>query len=206
MTELKKPKLILVDCDGVLLDWESSFHEWMDSEGYKIVPDCDVNAYSLHFHYGLSKKKIRELIVKFNSSAAIATLKPFRDSVEFVTKLSNEGYSFCVITSLSTDKYAISAREANLKLVFPTVDFEVICLDTGSDKDEALLPYKNSGLFFIEDKTENAQTGNRLGLTSLLIRHTHNENVKDIPILDNWREIYEYINGNGTCKEAVCSI
>ena len=40
----------------------------------------------------------------------------------------------------------------------------VLCLDTGADKDEALAPYFNSGAFWIEDKTENAELGAELGL------------------------------------------
>ena len=27
-------KIIVTDCDGVLLDWENSFYEWMKSKGY----------------------------------------------------------------------------------------------------------------------------------------------------------------------------
>ena len=28
-----KYKIILTDCDGVLLDWEKAFTEWMESKG-----------------------------------------------------------------------------------------------------------------------------------------------------------------------------
>ena len=27
-------KIILTDCDGVLLDWEPAFYDWMQSKGY----------------------------------------------------------------------------------------------------------------------------------------------------------------------------
>ena len=45
----------------------------------------------------------------------------------------------------------------------------VLCLDTGADKDEALAPYFNSGAFWIEDKTENAELGAELGLQTSLV-------------------------------------
>jgi FMN phosphatase YigB (HAD superfamily) len=33
-------KKILTDCDGVLLDWETAFHDWMVNKGYsKVVHD-----------------------------------------------------------------------------------------------------------------------------------------------------------------------
>ena len=28
-------KVILTDCDGVLLNWEYAFHCWMDAHGFK---------------------------------------------------------------------------------------------------------------------------------------------------------------------------
>ena len=34
---VNKNKTILVDCDGVLLDWEYSFHTWMCRHNYKII-------------------------------------------------------------------------------------------------------------------------------------------------------------------------
>ena len=30
-------KIILTDADGVLLDWESAFHKWMESHGHVTV-------------------------------------------------------------------------------------------------------------------------------------------------------------------------
>ncbi len=33
----KMNNIILTDCDGVLLDWENSFHDWMYDNGYKKV-------------------------------------------------------------------------------------------------------------------------------------------------------------------------
>ena len=32
-------KVIVTDCDGVLLDWEEGFGVWMEHNGHNIVPD-----------------------------------------------------------------------------------------------------------------------------------------------------------------------
>ena len=32
-----KEKVILVDCDGVLFDWEYAFDQWMKKHGYKVI-------------------------------------------------------------------------------------------------------------------------------------------------------------------------
>ena len=33
---IKTEKIILTDCDGVLLAWEGAFHDWMISKGFTI--------------------------------------------------------------------------------------------------------------------------------------------------------------------------
>ena len=97
-----------------------------------------------------------------------------RDARSGVAKLIEAGYDFHVITSLSLDKYAKKARVKNLQNIFGKDVFtnkNVTCLDTGADKDEALAPYKDSGMYWIEDKTANAVLGADMGLNTLLVNH-----------------------------------
>jgi hypothetical protein len=87
----------------------------------------------------------------------------------------------------------------NLEKLFGETAFEeLVCLDTGADKDEALKPYKDSGLYWIEDKLSNAVTGLDLGLKPILIEHGFNM-LDDIPKgmtkVVNWKEIYNHITG-----------
>jgi len=97
---------------------------------------------------------------------------------------------------LSLDPYAGKLREENLKKQFGDVFEFVQCLDTGADKDEALLPYKDSGLYWIEDKPENAKLGADFGLNTFMLRHEHNatfhyDGVKNV---DNWAQIVNSID------------
>jgi uncharacterized HAD superfamily protein len=187
-------KLILVDCDGVLLDWQYSFLKWMKDRGYN---PTTYDQYDMAKTFDISKVKAKEYCEYFNQSAAIGWLTPFRDAVKYVRKLHEEhGFVFHCITSLSTDKYAGKLRTKNLEALFGKKVFEeVICLECGGDKDEALLPYKNTGCVWVEDKPENAVLGMSLGLDSFLIEHEHNKNFHDDDIkkVANWKEIYEYV-------------
>jgi len=187
-------KVILVDCDGVLLDWEYSFREWMISHGHTLV---DPTVYDQGKAWGITKARARELIAEFNDSAAIGWLTPFRDAIKYVRMLHEEhGFVFHCITSLSLDPYAGKLREKNLHAVFGETVFEkIICLDTGADKDEALLPYAGSGCFWVEDKPENAEVGLKLGLCAVLIEHGHNKDYDHDGIIKvkSWKEIYETI-------------
>jgi hypothetical protein len=185
--------VILTDVDGVLLNWEYAFNTWMKHHGYQLQKDSHLS-YDMHLRYGLSREEKSKLVKHFNESAAIGFLPPLRDAVHYVQKLHREhGYVFHVITSLSLDHNAQRLRTMNLQKLFGETVFErFVYLDTGADKDEALAEYKGSGLLWVEDKTENAIVGKNLGLESVLIEHSHNMNVTDVPLMKNWKDVYEY--------------
>ena len=191
-----KNSVILVDCDGVLLNWEYAFDVWMQQHGFNKVPGGDLN-YNIGKRYGIDSTQGKKLIKMFNESAAIGFLPPLRDAMYYVKRLHEEfGYVFHCITSLSTDPSAQKLREMNLAKLFGETVFEkVICLDTGADKDEALAHYKDTGCWWIEDKYDNALVGHNLGLNSLLVEHGHNMHFyhDHIPVVKNWKEVFEII-------------
>ena len=193
-------KVILTDADGVLLNWEYAFTVWMEQHGHTQVDDANF-IYDIGKRFGLESNNMGHRLVKqFNESAAIGFLPALRDAMYYVKRLHEEhGYVFRCITSLSTDRNAYKLRKMNLEKLFGETAFEeLVCLDTGADKDEALEQYRDSGLYWIEDKLSNAQLGLDLGLKSILIEHGFNMN-DDIPEgmtkVTNWKEIYENITG-----------
>ena len=202
MSNLKNPnpllnqQVILVDADGVLLNWEYAFSIWMETHGFNKVSGSEFE-YDIGQRYNIDYAQGRKLIKIFNESAAIGFLPPLRDAMYYVKRLHEEhGYQFRVITSLSLDKNAQKLREMNLRKLFGNAIQSVICLDTGADKDLALAPYKDSGMGWIEDKPANADVGHALGLKSILIEHGHNmHHTCDYPIVKDWKEIYKIVLG-----------
>lgn len=191
-----KNKIILTDADGVLLDWEYAFGVYMSQHGFNQQPGGNLK-YSIGTRYGIDNDQGKKLIKIFNESAHIGFLPPLRDAMYYVKRLHEEhGYVFHCITSLSQDENAQELRRMNLKKLFGSTAFEkFVFLGTGADKDEALEPYRNSGLYWIEDKIQNCQVGRDLGLKSLLVEHGHNMDYEDptIPRVRNWKEIYKII-------------
>jgi hypothetical protein len=170
---------------------------WMQERGYTRSSGAKTSYY-LHEQYReLEQKDAKTVVKQFNESAAIGFLPALRDSTYYVKRLHEEhGYQFRVITSLSIDKNAGRLREMNLRKIFGDAIESVICLATGADKDDALAPYRDSGMWWIEDKWENADVGNNLGLKSILVEHGHNMHHKPTyPVVKNWKEIYELITG-----------
>ena len=186
---------ILVDCDGVLCNWEYAFAIWMEQHGFESVAGSQFT-YDIGDRYNISKDQSRKLIRMFNESAAIGFLPPLRDAMYYVKRLHEEhGYFFHCITSLSLDVNAQRLREMNLHKLFGDTAFErIVCLDTGADKHQALQQYAGSNCWWIEDKPENADAGHMLGLRSMLMEHGHNMHHNSAyPVVKNWRQAYDLI-------------
>ena len=190
-------KVILTDADGVLLNWEYAFCCYLEQRGYTQMENGNWE-YDIAKRFGISRNEAIKHVKVFNESAAMGFLPALRDAMYYVKRLHEEhGYVFRCITSMSLDPNAYKLRKMNLEKLFGenTID-QLVCLDTGADKDEALEPYRNSGLYWIEDKLSNAQLGLDLGLKSILIEHGFNM-YDDIPEgmqkVVNWKEIYEIV-------------
>lgn len=194
-------KLILIDIDGVVLDWKNSFLQFMALES---IVEVDNTKYKvtewMQERHGkeISEEQGKFLVEYFNRSAWIAFLEPLRDSVEVITALKAKGYEFKAITSLHTDKPAQALRKMNLQDVFGegTIS-DITFLPTGADKDEALAKYKGSGAWWVEDKVENALAGKQVGLNPIIIEHEYNKGVftDGIPTAKFWSTVYKIITG-----------
>ena len=190
-----KEKVILTDCDGVLLDWSYSFSQWMARHGYEAKEGFEAN-YAMAKRYGLDVKESKRLIRIFNESAAIRKVPPLRDAIKYVMKLHQEhGYVFHLITSMTNDQYAQHLRVKNLIEVFgPSVFEKYVFLDCGADKDEALYKYKDTECWWIEDKIANAEEGAKVGLRPLLMNHDHNRDYEGpIEKVYSWRDVYNRV-------------
>lgn len=188
-------KLILADCDGVLLNWEEHYHNFMRYRGHDRVNDPDHNTYWIEKQYsGLSLQEARRTVEHFNTSSWMISLPAFRDARIGVARLVNAGYQFHVITAMGLDPYSKQLREINLERVFGAdaiAELTVTDMVDSDSKRASLSQYKDSGLPWIEDKWSNAVLGADLGLRSIVIDHAHNrENSDDrIERVSDWNEL-----------------
>ena len=188
-------KLILTDVDGVLLDWDAQFAKWMTIRGYSGL--VNPTSYDMAERYGIEPKIIYKMVEQFNCSAAFGFCEAYRDAIPYVRMLANRGYKFHAITSMGGDEYSRRLRGHNLREWFGDgvfVDFTALPLQGG--KKEILSQYAGSGLWWIEDKLENAEVGLEVGLRPILMSATHNEHYdgEDIIIADNWKEVHNIIS------------
>ena len=194
---MKSSKVILTDCDGVLLDWEYAFNQWMTKHGYKMTGDM---SYWIHERFDVGYADSKKLVRMFNESAAVRKIPPLRDAIKYVKKLHEEhGYIFHMISAMTDDEYAQHLRVKNLTEMFgPTVFEKYVFLPCGGDKDEALGKYRDTDCWWVEDKTANANLGSILGLRSILMEHDYNKEDStedDVVSASNWKQIYEMVTG-----------
>lgn len=189
-------RLILVDIDGVLLNWGKAFEKHVGEENH---PN---NMNSLdEFHSQNTSVEVSntaELIKKFNDSPQIEFVEPYEDSVKYVKKLAELGFRFVTISSSGSSLQLRERRIRNLNKVFgyqPFISHRFV--DLFACKRQWLICFNGRGYPWIEDNYGNAKAGLKYGLRPYLIRADHNnhfnlesKDIVNIPAKDSWHHIY----------------
>lgn len=190
-----KPKLLITDCDGCLVNWIELFERFMEAKGYEKLPDSDAE-YNIGKRYSVDFDTHRRLVREFNESDKLLDLPALNGSNEFVKKLHKDhGFEFIVVTSVGTKEITHSNRSKNLNDHFGNAIKEVVCLDVGEKKYDTLCRWKNTGLFWIEDHIEQAMCGSDAGLRPLLmtdITNAHRQN-NNLERVSDWEEVYKLV-------------
>lgn len=189
-------KLMVVDCDGVLVDWEYSFKGFMMSKGFKVI---NHGVYCMGETFDIDPSLAIDYIKEFNESSVISKMTPFKDSIKYVRKFHEEkGFVFHVITSLSKDKDAQASRTQNLKSLYgDTAIADITYLDTQASKKDALEYYRGSGCVWVEDQLKNAKDGADVGMRAFLMGHPHNQKQSlsgtGVSRVQSWKELYNTV-------------
>lgn len=191
-------KIIITDCDGVLLRWEEAFDIYMVTKGHtRLLNTAD--EYNMALRYGLSTVQTIAYIKEFNEGPLIENLAPFQDSVEYVTKLAALGFRFIAVTSVSDHPDAKKYRTINLTNLFGDVFDDIICLEMNASKAAVLLQWADTGYFWIEDHMRQAEAGHEAGLRTILINHPYNKHYKTdlfptVSYETPWKDIFKIVS------------
>jgi 5'(3')-deoxyribonucleotidase len=188
-------KIILTDVDGVLLDWEISFEQYVTNLGYVFDPNKKT-VYDISEQLNITRDEGTQLISDFNHSSQFEFISSFRDSVEYVQRFKNEGWKFIAITTAGEHPDTWPLRRKNLDAVFGAGTIEQLyVLPLHGDKGVQLVNYRDSGFYWIEDKPSNAELGYKYGLRPLLMDNLHNKNYNGwVRRVNTWEEIHRIIN------------
>lgn len=175
---------ILLDADGVLLNWLDTF-----CEDHDLTRD---EFFQLDKAYPEDNKKH---IARFNETARIGFLPPIAGAVEGVAALKNLGYEIQVVTSFGTSPYAVRLREDNLKRIFGDVFTRIHCLPLWDNKQYFLKKtFPEKDYFFVEDSIGNAEKALEIGLQPIIFTQSWNANKplkQGMTRTYNWKDLIE---------------
>lgn len=111
---IKKEKIIVLDCDGVLLDYNEAFGRVWQEYYNKELPVFDGSLYHAENYYNLKWSHIDERKKFFNhfNTCGWSIMKDFPQSIEATHLLREAGYKILVVTSMSLSGQAM--RHENL--------------------------------------------------------------------------------------------
>lgn len=115
---------VMLDVDGVLLDWDLGLKTYMSELGFKIP-----NAWHMKVvhrdewikQFNLEPEVYHVYVEGFCRSLQIERLQPNYDAVKQVNRLRENGWRMIICTMLGTNKLQQEARVRNLKSVFGDV-------------------------------------------------------------------------------------
>ena len=184
-------KVILVDYDGVMVNFTQSFDFTMHELGYSVIRD---DCYSLVNRYDADSKTVLEILDEFVHGPEMRLLPQLDDSIYWVRALREEGFLFHCITSVPFMQY--ENRIANAEGLYGHGIFQRLeCIGVTDSKADYLKRYAGTDCFWIEDKPENALLGLDYGLKPLLMHHEYNRTFDDprVQRVRGWKEVYETI-------------
>lgn len=180
-------KTLLLDCDGVLLDYDKAFFQYVKHLG---ISKKKVKSSLKEDILDLEPKKVKELINKFNESDHTRNLEEIRDAKKYLQKLQLINFEFICITSIGTSDRIKENRIFNLGKVFGDKFFKKIhFVPTFSSKEFILQSYRNKLCVFIDDNEKDCITAKKYKMTAYQFCKKQNtvENVA------SWKNLYSKV-------------
>ena len=170
---------LLLDADGVLLNWFEGFAAFASRELGVPLDPATLQSYSMSLWLGEHKHRALELIESFNGSDThgFGQLRPVPGAVEAITDMHASGFELHVITSCTEDPMVAMLREQNLRNVFGDVFEDIACLPMNADKQAHLEIHPPS--VWIDDHWPNLDAGRAAGHLPVLFDACYNQQRAD---------------------------
>ncbi|MEE9572674.1 MAG: hypothetical protein V3W20_06500 [Candidatus Neomarinimicrobiota bacterium] len=192
-------KLILVDVDGVVLQWGWAFGAYIKNMG--LVPEDHLvrPAYKVEKILDITRDEATDLIAEFHASDHFKHLEPYDDALHYVHKLADKGYKFVAISAAyqngTNEAKIYNNRYENLEKHYPDIFDDLHLVQMRASKDRFLKLYSNA--YWVEDTLTNAITGIDVGHTSFFLDREEDPRNQgshpDVITVKGWEEIYDYI-------------
>jgi uncharacterized HAD superfamily protein len=190
---MRKPNLLL-DVDGVLLDWLSGFESYLLQQAPELHRDFTglEQAENLEQLLGMSDHQMHEWIDRFHHDVSFEYLMPLPGAQKALQVLSDWCHMSCITASGSSPTSA-QMRKSNLHAVFGDVFQDIICVDRSVDKPDYLAAYEPG--YWVEDQLKNALMGTQAGHQSFLMDAPYNRKLhsEQVTRVDNMLQVGDII-------------
>lgn len=179
---------IILDVDGVLLDYLGGFVPWTVSRGYTPtkrvheIDDWEIDSWLP----GIPHEEARRLIGEFATTEEFGRLPMIPGALEAISNL-REAFPHVRIGALTAaghDPRTAQLRRANLEKF--QLDFLTV-LPIGASKKDHLIDIGANGVF-IDDLMHHIRTAEEVGLATILFRRSYNAHETHHRIANDWSE------------------
>lgn len=185
---------ILVDVDGVLVDWSSQFPHFLEQKGLPhekaIMGYAHSEWQTVEDLVWLPLDEATSLVEEYTCSEFMKRLTPYKDALLAVNQLKHI-YDFVAVTAISNDPQAHQNRTENLEFWFPGAFSKVHCVGMGGNKLEILSKYDST--VWIDDSPGHIREGLMAG--HKCIRLVRDSRMNQVPSFtaSNWAELTNLI-------------
>ena len=193
-----KPTLIL-DCDGVLLNWADGFMAWC-KRYKKLTPNDNYpSVYNVARWFDISQVAGNRLVEDFNGSRSFGKLNPMPTVAAGLERIKDAGFRTHVITCAGPAVVCQPLRRANLELHFPGMIDKLTCIPMSASKEAHLRVYDGSDYFFIEDHLMHAASALQFNVQPLLVHTPQNHGQRNpfqIPKFKTFEQAIAHVINN----------
>lgn len=168
-----KDQFLLLDVDGVLLDWQQGFLKYLRITHAQLIPTAEKQpGETFEDWLQLSNTKVSHLVQEFHKDPSFGELHALPGAIKAISILQNF-FHLVLITACGTHTTTKKLRSSNLQEVFGDCFAHMHCTDTFAEKETHLRKYPTS--WWIEDHLMNAQLGAKCGHRAVLIDYPYNQ-------------------------------
>lgn len=185
---------VLLDVDGVLLDWFSRFPYFLKEKGldheHAIRMFANNQFSSLEELTGLPTEQATELSIEYQRSKYMKYLSPYKDALQVVNLLKHK-YNFIAVTAVLDDPLTLQYRTENLEFWYPGAFSKVHCVGINQSKFEVLSKYDRT--VFVDDSPGHIIEAKNAGHTPIRLKIDARPCVTQSLTAGNWHELNNLI-------------
>ena len=187
-------KDVILDVDGVTLDWASGFACFMQDKGFSLSTSPNVIKDQAMSDLFSDCSNPLSYIAKYQASDSYLKIKPYFGVKDYLKELKGEANVF-FLSSCITDNETKKMRLAQLEEHFKGLYKDAFILPLGKSKKEILSKFNNA--VYVDDFPTVALEAKEAGCKTFLQSRSYNRNIAiNLPRINYLSDLDSYLNLN----------